>query len=62
VKPQQDFQRDPAGLEAGEIVAIVARKNTDSLIGAVAKVLEEEGIQLVDFHPVSKPLLPTRVC
>jgi UDP-2,3-diacylglucosamine hydrolase len=34
------------------------RKNTDSLIGAVAKVLEEEGIQLVDSTIFLKPLLP----
>jgi DUF1009 family protein len=34
------------------------RKNTDSLIGAVAKVLEEEGIQLVDSTLFLKPLLP----
>jgi len=34
------------------------RKNTDSLIGAVAKVLEEEGIQLVDSTMFLKPLLP----
>lgn len=33
-------------------------KNTDSLIGAVAKVLEEEGIQLVDSTMFLKPLLP----
>ena len=34
------------------------RKNTDSLIGAVAKVLEEEGIHLVDSTMFLKPLLP----
>jgi UDP-2,3-diacylglucosamine hydrolase len=34
------------------------RKNTDSLIGAVAKVLEEEGIQLVDSTIFLMPLLP----
>jgi DUF1009 family protein len=34
------------------------RKNTDSLIGAVAKVFEEEGIQLVDSTLFLKPLLP----
>jgi UDP-2,3-diacylglucosamine hydrolase len=33
-------------------------KNTDSLIGAVAKVFEEEGIQLVDSTLFLKPLLP----
>ncbi|HVH70089.1 MAG TPA: UDP-2,3-diacylglucosamine diphosphatase LpxI [Candidatus Dormibacteraeota bacterium] len=34
------------------------RKNTDALIGAVARVLEDEGIQLVDSTLFLKPLLP----
>jgi UDP-2,3-diacylglucosamine hydrolase len=34
-------------------------KNTDSLIGAVAKVLEDEGIHLVDSTKFLGPLLPT---
>ena len=33
-------------------------KNTDSLIGAVARVLESEGIELVDSTAFLKPLLP----
>jgi len=33
-------------------------KNTDSLIGAVAKVLEDEGIELVDSTKFLGPLLP----
>src|SRR5271157_4230861 len=33
-------------------------KNTDSLIGAIARVLESEGIQLVDSTIFLKPLLP----
>jgi UDP-2,3-diacylglucosamine hydrolase len=33
------------------------KKNTDSLIGAVAKVLEDEGIRLVDSTVFLKPLL-----
>src|ERR1700758_3162999 len=33
-------------------------KNTDSLIGAVARVFEEEGIRLVDSTLFLKPLLP----
>ena len=33
-------------------------KNTDSLIGAVAKVLEAEGIELVDSTAFLKPLVP----
>jgi DUF1009 family protein len=34
------------------------RKNTDALIGAVARVLEEEGIRLVDSTIFLKPLVP----
>src|SRR5271154_4153093 len=34
------------------------RKNTDALIGAVARVLEGEGIQLVDSTFFLKPLVP----
>jgi DUF1009 family protein len=33
-------------------------KNTDSLIGAVARVLEDEGIRLVDSTVFLQPLLP----
>jgi UDP-2,3-diacylglucosamine hydrolase len=33
-------------------------KNTDALIGGVAKVLQDEGIQLVDSTLFLKPLLP----
>jgi len=36
----------------------LARKNTDSLIGAVANLLREEGIELVDSTLFLKPLLP----
>jgi DUF1009 family protein len=34
------------------------RKNTDALIGAVARVLEDEGIHLVDSTHFLKPLVP----
>src|ERR1700744_4914061 len=34
------------------------RKNTDSLIGAVARVLEDEGIHLVDSTSFLRPLVP----
>jgi hypothetical protein len=34
------------------------RKNTDALIGAVAHVLEDEGIRLVDSTLFLKPLVP----
>src|ERR1700690_262311 len=41
-----------------KLLLTLPRKNTDSLIGAVAKVLEEEGIHLVDSTIFLKPLLP----
>jgi DUF1009 family protein len=34
------------------------RKNTDALIGGIARVLKDEGIQLVDSTLFLKPLLP----
>jgi DUF1009 family protein len=34
------------------------RKNTDALIGAIARVLEDEGIRLVDSTLFLKPLVP----
>jgi UDP-2,3-diacylglucosamine hydrolase len=36
----------------------LSAKNTDSLIGAVARVLEDEGIELVDSTKFLGPLLP----
>ena len=41
-----------------KLLFALPRKNTDSLIGAVAKVLESEGIQLVDSTVFLKPLIP----
>ena len=40
-----------------KVLAALPRKNTDSLIGAVAKVLSDEGIELVDSTKLLKPLL-----
>src|ERR1700728_2844947 len=40
-----------------KLLAGLLHKNTDSLIGAVAKVLADEGIQLVDSTLLLKPLL-----
>jgi hypothetical protein len=40
-----------------KLLAGLAQKNTDSLIGSVAKVLADEGIQLVDSTLLLKPLL-----
>ena len=40
-----------------KLLAALPRKNTDSLIGAVAKVLADDGIALVDSTTLLKPLL-----
>ena len=40
-----------------KLLGSLLHKNTDSLIGAVAKVLADEGIQLVDSTLLLKPLL-----
>ncbi len=40
-----------------KILTSLTTKNTDSLIGAVVKVLEDEGIHLVDSTRLLKPLL-----
>jgi DUF1009 family protein len=40
-----------------KILVSLTRKNTDSLIGAVVKVLADEGIELVDSTLLLKPLL-----
>jgi DUF1009 family protein len=41
-----------------KLLLSLPRKNTDALIGAVARVLEEEGIRLVDSTLFLKPLVP----
>jgi hypothetical protein len=40
-----------------KLLASLAFKNTDSLIGAVAKMLEDEGIRLLDSTTLLKPLV-----
>jgi DUF1009 family protein len=40
-----------------KLLATLPRKNTDSLIGGVAKVLKDEGIRLTDSTALLKPLL-----
>jgi len=42
-----------------KLLAALPRKNTDSLIGGVAKVLEDEGIRLADSTALLKPLMAT---
>jgi len=41
-----------------KLLFALPRKNTDALVGAVAKVLEGEGIRLVDSTLFLKPLVP----
>jgi DUF1009 family protein len=41
-----------------QLLASLATRNTDSLIGAVARVLEQEGIHLLDSVAFLQPLLP----
>jgi DUF1009 family protein len=50
IKPDWQFAK---------LIMSLPRKNTDSLIGAVAKVLEKEGIELVDSTAFLKPLVPS---
>jgi hypothetical protein len=40
-----------------KLLAALPRKNTDSLIGGVAKILKDEGIRLSDSTALLKPLL-----
>jgi UDP-2,3-diacylglucosamine hydrolase len=58
VKHKQIFSSIVPDLKMIQLLASLAAKNTDSLIGAVAKVLEGEGIQLVESTLFLKPLLP----
>jgi len=43
-----------------KLLAALPQKNTDGLIGAIVKVLADEGIELVDSTTLLKPLLATR--
>src|SRR5579862_8802467 len=58
VKHNKIFSAIRPDWKLAKLLFALPRKNTDSLIGAVAKVLEEEGIQLVDSTMFLKPLLP----
>jgi len=57
VKHNKIFSAIRPDWKLAKLLFSLPRKNTDSLIGAVAKVLEEEGIQLVDSTLFLKPLL-----
>jgi DUF1009 family protein len=58
VKHSKIFSSIRPDWKLAKLLFALPKKNTDSLIGAVAKVLEDEGIQLVDSTVFLKPLLP----
>lgn len=58
VKHSKIFSSIRPDWKLAKLIFSLPRKNTDSLIGAVARVLEDEGIQLVDSTSFLKPLLP----
>jgi hypothetical protein len=58
VKHNKIFSSIRPDWRMAKLLLSLATKNTDSLIGAVAKVLNEEGIELVDSTAFLKPLLP----
>jgi DUF1009 family protein len=58
VKHNKIFSSIRPDWKLAKLLFALPRKNTDALIGAVAKVLEDEGIHLVDSTLFLKPLLP----
>jgi DUF1009 family protein len=58
VKHNKIFSSIRPDWKLAKLLFSLPRKNTDSLIGAVAKVLEAEGIQLVDSTVFLQPLVP----
>jgi UDP-2,3-diacylglucosamine hydrolase len=58
VKHKQIFSSIVPDLKMIQLLASLAVKNTDSLIGGVARVLEGEGIHLMDSTLFLRPLLP----
>lgn len=58
VKHNKIFSSIRPDWRLAKLLFALPKRNTDSLIGAVAKVLEDEGIQLVDSTVFLKPLLP----
>jgi UDP-2,3-diacylglucosamine hydrolase len=58
VKHNKIFSSIRPDWKLAKLLFALPAKNTDSLIGGVAKVLEEEGIELVDSTRFLGPLLP----
>jgi hypothetical protein len=58
VKHNKIFSSIRPDWRLAKLLLSLSSKNTDSLIGAVARVLEDEGIELVDSTKFLGPLLP----
>src|SRR5260370_32940871 len=58
VKHNKIFSSIRPDWKLAKLLFSLPRKNTDALIGAVARGLEEEGIRLVDSTLFLKPLVP----
>lgn len=58
VKHNKIFSAIRPDWKLAKLLFALPRKNTDALIGAVASVLEDEGIRLVDSTLFLKPLVP----
>jgi len=58
VKHNKIFSSIRPDWRLAKLLFSLPKKNTDALIGAVARVLEEEGIHLVDSTAFLKPLVP----
>ncbi|HMI53984.1 MAG TPA: UDP-2,3-diacylglucosamine diphosphatase LpxI [Candidatus Saccharimonadales bacterium] len=58
VKHNKIFSAIRPDWKLAKLLFSLPKKNTDSLLGAVAKILEDEGIRLVDSTIFLKPLLP----
>jgi DUF1009 family protein len=58
VKHNKIFSAIRPDWKLAKLLFSLPRKNTDALIGAVARVLEDEGIRLVDSTQFLKPLVP----
>jgi DUF1009 family protein len=58
VKHNKIFSSIRPDWKLAKLLMSLTSKNTDSLIGAVAKVLEEEGIELVNSTAFLAPLVP----
>jgi len=58
VKHNKIFSSIRPDWKLAKLLLSLPLKNTDSLIGAIARVLESEGIELVDSTIFLKPLIP----